>query len=175
MHRSGRLLDGRHDSRMRSATADISLQGLRNFRGAGIGIFLQQGHTAYDHSGSAIRTLKRALIEKCLLYGMQLAVVFETFNGDNGFSRSVADGELAGSSRHTVQQDGASATLAFTATVLGSGQSKLFTQRKQQRGFGFGCKRSALSVDLCVDWPGHLILEASRILSARCIRHQFAL
>jgi hypothetical protein len=175
MHRSGRLLDGRHDSRMRSATADISLQGLRNFHGAGIGVLLQQGHTAYDHSGSAIRALERALIEKCLLHGMQFSVVFETFNGDNGFSRSVADGELARSSRYTIQQDGASATLAFTATVLGSGQSKLFAQRKQQRGFGFRCKRSAPSVDLCVDRPGHLILEASRILSARRIPHQFAL
>lgn len=131
MHRSGRLLHGRHDSRMRSATADISLQGLHNFRSAGIGILLQQGHTAHDHSGSAIRALKRALIEKCLLHGMQLTVLFETFNGDDGFSRSVADRELAGSSRRAIQQDGASATLAFTATVLGSGQAKLFAQRKQ--------------------------------------------
>jgi hypothetical protein len=169
------LLDGRHDSRMRSATADISLQSLHNLRAAGIGIFLQQGHTAYDHSGSAIRALKRALIEKRLLHGMQLAVVFETLNGDNGFSRSVADGELAGSSRYAIQQDGASATLAFTTTVLGSGQSKLFAQRKQQRAFGFGCKRPALSVDFCVDWSGHVILESSRILPAWCIRHQFAL
>ena len=131
MHRSGRLLDGRHDSRMRSATADISLQSLRNFCGAGIGIFLQQGHTAYDHSRSAIRALKRALIEKCLLHGMQLAVVFETFDGDDGFSRSVIHGKLAGSPRRAIQQDGASATLAFAAAVLGSGQAKLFAQRKQ--------------------------------------------
>ena len=166
MHRFRRLLHGCHDSRMRSATADISLQGLRNFRGAGIGIFLQQGHTAYDHSGSAICALKCALIEKCLLHGMQLAVVFETFNGDDGFSRSVIHRKLARSPRHAIQQDGAGTALAFTATVLGSGQPKLFAQGKQQRGSGFGCKRSAFSVDLCVDWPCHLILESPRILSA---------
>src|SRR5204862_7550748 len=118
MHRFRRLLHGGHDSRMRSATADISLQCLHNFRGAGSGIFLQQGHTAYDHSGSAIRALKRALIEKCLLHGMQLAVVFETFDGDDGFSRSVIHGKLAGSPRRAIQQDGARATMTFAAAVL---------------------------------------------------------
>ena len=80
---------------MRAAAADIPLQSLHNFRLAGIGIFLEQRDAAGDHSRRAVRTLKRALIEECLLHGMKLAVLFEAFNGDDRFSGCIADGELA--------------------------------------------------------------------------------
>ena len=69
---------------MCAAAADVSLQGLHDFWRTGIGIFLKQRHAAGNHSGSAVGALKRALIEERLLNGMKLAVLFETFNGDDG-------------------------------------------------------------------------------------------
>ena len=42
VHGLGGLLDGGDDARVSAAAADVALQGLDNFRVAGIGIFLQQ-------------------------------------------------------------------------------------------------------------------------------------
>ena len=131
MHRFGGLLNRGDDTRMRAAAADISLQGLHDFRLTGVGIFLEQCDAADNHSGSAIGALERALIKKCLLHGMKLAVSFEAFDGDDGFPGCVTDGELARSSRRAIQEDGAGATLAFAAAVFGSSKAKLFAQRKQ--------------------------------------------
>jgi hypothetical protein len=131
MHCFGGLLNRGDDARMRATAADISLQGLRDFRFTGIGIFLEKSHAADNHSGSAIGALERALIEKCLLHGMKLAVSFEAFDGDDRFSGGIADGELARSSRRAIQEDGAGATLALAAAVFGSSKAKLFAQRKQ--------------------------------------------
>ena len=95
MHYFGSLLNCGDDARMGAAAADISLQGLNDFRFTGIGTFLEKSHAADNHSGSAIGALERALIEECLLHGMKLAVSFEAFNGDDRFSGCIADGELA--------------------------------------------------------------------------------
>jgi hypothetical protein len=131
MHCFGGLLNGGNDSRMSAAAADISLQGLYDFLLVGIGIFLQKRDTADNHSGSAIGALERGLIEKGLLYGMKLAVLLEALDGENGFSRGVADGELAGTPRRAIQKNRAGAALAFATTIFGSSQAKLFAQGKK--------------------------------------------
>jgi hypothetical protein len=131
MHGFRGLLNGGDDSGMGSTAADISLQGLYDFRVIGIWIFLEERDAADNHSRRAVGTLECASIEKCLLYGMELAVLFEAFNGDDGFSGGVADRELAGSAWRAIQQNCARATVAFAASVFGSGEAKLFTQRKE--------------------------------------------
>src|SRR6267142_1615619 len=102
MHGFGGLLDGGDDARMSAAAADISLQGLHDFRFSGIGIVLQQCNAADDHSGSAISALESALIEKSLLHRMKLAILFEAFDGEDGFSIGIAYGKLAGSPRRAI-------------------------------------------------------------------------
>jgi hypothetical protein len=131
MHGFGGLLNGGDDTWMRAAAADIPLQSLHNFRLAGIGIFLKQRDAADNHSRRAVRTLKSALIEKCLLHGMKPAVLFEAFNGDDRFSDGIADGELARTPRGTIQQNRTSAALAFATSVFGSSKAKFFAQRKK--------------------------------------------
>jgi hypothetical protein len=71
------------------------------------------------------------LIEEGLLHRVKLAVLFEAFNGDDGFSRGVSDGELAGAPRRAVQQNRAGAALAFAATVFGSSEAEFFAKRKK--------------------------------------------
>ena len=127
----GGLLNGGDDSGMRAAAADISLQSLHDLRFAGIGVFLEQRDAADNHSRRAVRTLKRTLIEECLLHGMKLAVLFEAFNGDDRFSGGIVDGELAGTPWRAVQQNCAGAALAFAATIFGSGEAEFFAQRKK--------------------------------------------
>src|SRR5260370_41778686 len=162
MHGLGRLLNSGDDARMGAAAADIALQGLYDFRLAGIGIFLQEGDAADNHSGSAIGALERALIEKCLLDGMKLAVLFEAFDGNDGFSRRIADRKLAGAARRAVQQDGAGAALSFAAAVFGSSEAKLFAKRKEQSCIGFRLENAAFSVYVCLDGPCHVVLDAPR-------------
>lgn len=161
----GGLLDGGDDSGMSTAAADISLQGLHDIRFAGIGIFLEERDAANDHSGSAIGALERALIEKSLLHGMKLAILFEAFDGEDGFSVSIANRQLAGAARGAVQQNGAGAALAFATTVFGSGKAKLFAQRKKQSCVRIRLENAAFSVDLGADWSGHVILGAPRAIA----------
>jgi hypothetical protein len=165
MHGFGGLLNGGDDARVSAAAADISVQGLHDFRFAGIGIFLEQRDAADNHSGSAIGALERALIEKSLLHGMELAVLFEAFDSENGFSFGIAHGKLAGAARRAVQKNGASAALAFAATVFGTRKAKLFAQRKEQIGFGVRFENAAFPVYLGVDWPGHVVLGAPRAIA----------
>jgi len=155
MHDFCGLLNGGNDSGMSSAAADISLQSLRYFGVIGTWIFLEECHAADDHSRSAVRTLECTLVEKCLLHGMELAVLFEAFDGDDGFSGGVGDGELAGSAWRAIQQDGAGAALAFSASVFRSREAKFLTQCKEQCGLGIGLEGVALSVNLCVDGLRH--------------------
>src|ERR1700675_3207298 len=146
----GGLLHGGDDSGMSAAAADVSLQGLHDFRFAGIRIFLEQCDAADDYSGSAIGTTGRGLIEKSLLHGMELAVLFEAFNGEDGFYFGIANRKLAGAAWRAVEQNGAGAALAFAATVFGSGEAKLFAQGKKQSCFGVRFENAAFSVDLGV-------------------------
>jgi len=122
----GGLLNGGDDARMRAAAADIPLQSLHNFRLAGIGIFLKERDAADNHSRRAVRTLKRTLIEECLLHGMKLAALFEAFNGDDGFPGGIVNGELARTPRRAIQKYGAGTALPFAATVFRSGEAELF-------------------------------------------------
>ena len=131
MHGSGGLLNGSDDSWMGAAAADISLERLHDVGFAGILIFLQECDAADNHSGSAIGALECGLIEESLLHGMELAVLFETFNGEDGFSGGVSDGELAGAAGRAVEQDGAGAALSFAATVFCSSEAKLFAQSEE--------------------------------------------
>src|SRR5882724_10385942 len=152
MHGFGGLLNGGDDAWVGSAAADISLQSLHNFQLSGIGMFLQERDAADNHSGCAIGALECALIEKGLLYGMKLAVLFETFDGEDGFSCHVANRKLAGTARRAIQQNGTGAALPFAATIFGSGETELFAQREQQCRVGFRFENATLSVYLYVDW-----------------------
>jgi hypothetical protein len=87
---------------------------------------------------------------------MQLAVLFEAFDGGDGFSGGIGYGELAGAARRAIQKDGAGAALAFAAAVFGSGEAEFFAQGEKQRGIGFRHENTAFSVDLRWSWHGLL-------------------
>jgi hypothetical protein len=66
--------------------------------------------------------LHGALIEECLLHGMQTVALGETFYRRNFLLANVTHVSNAGSPRLAVDQNGAGTALAFAASILASGQ-----------------------------------------------------
>jgi hypothetical protein len=94
-------MDRVEDPRVRSATANVALQGLHNIRGTRIGVCGEKADAVQNHPGRAVGALKRLCIQKCLLNRMQSPVLFESFNCGNGFCSRCADWNLARSARRS--------------------------------------------------------------------------
>jgi hypothetical protein len=152
---------------MCSAAANISLKRLRNFGSVGIRISLEQCDAAHDHSRSAVSALERALIDECLLHGMQLPVLLESFNGQDRFVRGIAHGKLAGSPRRATKKDRAGAALAFATTIFAPSQAQLFAKNVEKRSARVRSDVVVLTVDFEVKRFCHLVpaleLTASRV------------
>jgi hypothetical protein len=80
--------------------------------------------------------LHGALIQECLLYRMQAVALGEAFNGGDLPLSRIADSRNTGSAGLAIDQDGASAALAFAAAVLASCQIEMVAQYEEQAGFG---------------------------------------
>src|SRR5207248_11803288 len=65
---------------------------------------------SHDHAGGAVGALECALVEKGLLYGRELVIVLQAFDGRNLCSANFGELCLAGLHRFAVEQDGAGAT-----------------------------------------------------------------
>src|SRR5690606_27021336 len=124
-----------------SATAtNVSLHGRHNLTTRWCRVFLQEGSSCHDHSGSTIRTLKNVHIEKCFLYGMKRTVFFETFNRGDLFSGYTTGGCYTRARWTPVNENRTRATNTFTTTVLAACQVKFVAQNLQQRYFrGIRC------------------------------------
>jgi len=80
--------------------------------------------------------LHRALIQKRLLHGMQAVALGEAFNRSDLFLGDIGDTRDAGATGLAIDQDGASAALAFAAAVLAPGQIEMVAQHEEQAGVG---------------------------------------
>src|SRR5579859_3992923 len=149
-------MDGLDDPRMRSATANVALQGLNNLRRCGTGICREKADAAHDHARSAISALKRPFIQEGLLNGMQSPVLFEAFNSCNGFCRGCAHRSLTRSARRPTDQDRARAALPFATSVLGARQAEFVAECGEKRCFRIALHRVALTVDFKLDRLRHL-------------------
>lgn len=117
---------------MRAATTDISLHAVDDLLVGWLRIFAEQSDCGHDHARGAVRALERFDPQKSLLHGMQVAVLFESFDGRNFLSHDSANGSLAGARRSAIEQHRASATHAFTAAVLGSGEAEILAEDVKQ-------------------------------------------
>lgn len=151
----GGLLDCIEDARMSATTADVALERSNDVRRIGMRIFLKQGDAAHDEAGSAIGALEGVLVDEGLLNRMELAVLLEAFNGEDGFAGSVSDGKLAGTARSAVDKNGAGAALAFAAAVFRAGKAEFLAEDVEESGIAGGGDRVALAVDVELDGVGH--------------------
>jgi hypothetical protein len=114
---------------LQKAKAEFALHELRNLRGRRVRVLLQKRKTAHNHSRCAVSTPKRLLVQKRLLWGMQPAVFFETFDCPDGLC-GLSQRHLARTPGRPADQYCARSTLSFSTPVLRARQSNFFTQNK---------------------------------------------
>ena len=147
-HHSRGIANRGHNPRISSASANIALHVLDNFRVGRIGIRFQKRHCAHDHSRRAVSALHRAFIEERLLHGMQLAVAFQAFDRRDRFFADRADISDARVARISVNEHGARAALTFAAAVFAAGQVKLIAKHAEQGSVRRGVNFVGFAVDL---------------------------
>src|SRR5437660_6446726 len=84
------FLNGRDDSLMRAAAAEISIHLLDDRIARGVRLLLQQRPGVHDHARRAESALESAVLDERLLERMQLAVAFESFDRHDVLSLDVA-------------------------------------------------------------------------------------
>jgi hypothetical protein len=117
---------------------------------------MQEGNASDDHSGCAVGALHGAFVEKCLLQGMQAVTLGQAFNRGDVFlpyGAYLCDARLA---RISIDQNGASAALAFPATILTPGEVELLAQHREQAGLPVRVNFISLSVYIQLLDTGHL-------------------
>src|SRR5215813_2722666 len=103
---------------MCAATADISVERFNYFFPRGVCVGVQQTSGRQNHSRGAVSALHGFFGEKRFLKRMQTPIFSQTFNRGNGFSFDLAEGSQTGPTRCSLNEHGASATLAFAAAIL---------------------------------------------------------
>src|SRR5258705_5194118 len=62
------------------AATQVARNGVANFIIGRVGIRAEEGVSGHQHSGRAVAALQTVLLKESVLQGMQLAVLFETFD-----------------------------------------------------------------------------------------------
>lgn len=159
----GRLLDGCNDAEVGAAAADVAVHVMDDVFAAGVRSFLQQRHAGDDHAGSAIAALHGALFEEGVLER-----VVDAFDSGDLFAGGGAHGGDARADGLAIEQYGASAALAFAASVLGSGEREVVAQNGEQGDIGVGVDGPSGSVYGELGDRGHkTIVPLSELRSRR--------
>ena len=120
-----RLLNRRYDPVLRAAAADVAFQFASNLGFGWRGIPPKQSGALHDHARGAITALHGLAVHKRLLQRMQTLSIRQTFNRRDLFAADRTHRSQAGSMRHSVDQNSASAALAFAASVFRARQVEL--------------------------------------------------
>jgi triacylglycerol esterase/lipase EstA (alpha/beta hydrolase family) len=80
--------------------------------------------------------LHGALIQECLLHGMQAVALREAFNSSDLFLGDIADLRNTGSARLAIDQDGTGTALTLAAAIFASCQIEMVAQDEEQDGVG---------------------------------------
>jgi hypothetical protein len=96
----------------------------------------EQAFHRHDHAGGAETALEGLMLEKSLLYRIELAVSGETLDGRDLFVLDIARQSEAGTDRLAVDENGTGATDADAATFNRSFKFKIIAQKLQKRSVG---------------------------------------
>src|SRR5258708_6074685 len=107
---------------MRPAAAHVAFHRVENILLAGMRILLNKRRAGHDHAGDAVAALHSAMVDEGLLHGMESPVMFESFNSGDFVPCGLADRRDTGPRGDAVDHHGASAALAFAASIFGACQ-----------------------------------------------------
>ena len=125
-------MHGRYDARISSAAAEIALERAPDIGFTGVRSLLQQAYAGEDHAGRAVAALHGVGLDEGLLQGMEAAVLRQTFDGGYLFSFDLGDARYAGAHGRAIDEDGASAAMAFATAVFGAGEPEFVAEDPEQ-------------------------------------------
>lgn len=134
-------MDGGDDARVGAATADVAVHTGCDLGGSWLGSIGQQRSGADDHARGAVPALEGVFVQKGLLYGAEVAVVFKTFDGSDPCASSFAGSGLARAGGLAIEQHGTGSALAFAAAIFRSGQIESVAKDGQKCLVGGYCDR----------------------------------
>src|SRR5215472_2004484 len=140
----GRPVDRHADPGIGPATADIG-DGRIDIGIAGVGLLLEQRDRGHDLARLAVAALRHVMFDPGPLHRMG-AVGREPFDGQDLGAVDIADLDLAGPGRRTVEMHRAGAALGDAAAIFGAGEPQLVTQDPEQRRLRLDIQLMALAV-----------------------------
>src|SRR5262245_2050507 len=96
-------------------------------------MFFQQRRAGHDEAGSAEPALLRVVVPEGLLDRVELAVLFESFDGPNLLALRLDGQRRAGVDRLAVNDHRAGAASGAIAHAFGAGDVQIVAQRVEQR------------------------------------------
>lgn len=129
--------NGSYDLGISPAAAEISRHEFADFCGCGVGFSVQQAFRGHDLAGCTKSALQAIFLDKGLLDRMELAVLFQGFNGCDGLAVIIYGKGHTGVKGLVFDQDGAGPASAFVAPSFRSGQAQVFSQSIEKRSAGF--------------------------------------
>jgi len=146
-----RLLDGRDNIGVGTATANVAAHALPHGVVVGPARFVEQSGGGHHLSCGAVAALESIVLKESRLYRVKLAVFLEPFNSRD-FISLVHDGERqAGIDAAAVHVNCAGAALAVIASFLSAEQRQVFAQSIEQRD----PRLQSQAVLAAVDLEGH--------------------
>ena len=126
-------LDGLDDADVRPAAAQVAFHALDDLLPGGLGIAIQEAVGAEDHARRAESALEGIVLDEGLLKRMQVAVLGQSFDGDDLSSIGVSHRIETRSHGPVVHQDRAGPALGLAAAELGARQTQVGAQDPQER------------------------------------------
>src|SRR5215813_4163930 len=152
-HLSGSLRDGGLDADICAAAAEIAAHAHLDLFRRRRGMFFEQRRAGHDEAGSAKAALLRVVVPEGLLDRMEIAVLFESFDGPNLLALRLDGQRRAGINRLAVHDHRAGAACGAVADAFGPGDVQIVPQRVEQSDARFDAQllRGAVYVECDID------------------------
>src|SRR5262245_29002666 len=124
-----RSTNGLDDVLITGAAAEIGRQNIKQVAVADIGFALEHAHCQHQKARRAEATLQAMVIHECLLHGMQLCAVRQSFDGADLLAIGLYGEHQTGAHRLTIHDDGARSANSMLAADVRAGLPAILTDR----------------------------------------------
>ena len=115
------------------AAAEVAGDGVANLVVGGLGLLLEESVAGHQHAGRAEAALQPVLLKEALLQRMELAVLFEAFDGHDLAAVGLHGEDRARLDGAAVHDDRAGAAVARVAPDVGAGEPQVLAEEVDQQ------------------------------------------